>query len=236
MTGADATPDGAVSADSPVIDGAPAGIEASLLRAAIHELCTPLQYVGHSARFLRRVWPAMRALVEPLAGSPTPAPVRLGAMRTVGDLISFLDAEVPDALDRIDEGTEQLDGQLRSLTQLARQDSGEPSPHDPNQLVGIALAVARGELKYAATVELELGELPLVECHPGAVVRALTRALLAAARSISAARRAAPASPPPLRVTTYVDGDRVAVAMGAPDDPAPHLVHLPIARAPARFP
>jgi signal transduction histidine kinase len=232
MTAADGTPDGAGSSDAPVNDGSPARIDASLLRAAIHELCTPLQYVGHSARLLRRVWPAMRALVDPLAGSPTPAPVRLGAMRTVGDLIDFLDTEVPDALDRIDEGTEQLDGQLRSLTQLARQDSGEPSPHDPNQLVGVALAVARGELKYAATVELELGELPLVECHPGAVIRALTRALLAAARALPAA----PAGPPRLRVTTCVDGQRVAIAMGAPDAPPPQVVHLPIARDPSLSP
>jgi signal transduction histidine kinase len=241
MAATDTTPDGAApiaAAVSAMVapDGAPAGIEASLVRAAVHELCTPLQYVGHSSRFLRRVWPALRALLEPQAGSASPVPVRLAGMKTVGDLITFLDTEVPDALDRIDEGTAQLDGQLRSLTQLARQDTGAPTPHDPNQLVGVALAVAGGELKYAATVELELGELPLVECHPGAVIRELSRLLLLAARSLRAAHRNSPAGPALLRVTTRVDGHQVAIAMGAGDAQPPHVVHLPIARDPSLTP
>jgi signal transduction histidine kinase len=219
-------------------NGTDEGIEPSLVRAAIHELCTPLQYVEHSARFLRRVWPALRALLDAQAGSASPVPVRLAGLVTVGDLIAFLDAEVPDALDRVEEGVGQLEGHLRTLGQLARKDADPPALHDLNQLVGIALAAAHGELKYVATVELVLGDVPLVQCQPGSLIRRVTSALVATARSLHEGRPDRSRHPAPMRVVTHVDGDRVAITIGgAPEPgPAPRVVHIPINGASAPSP
>jgi len=71
------------------------------------------------------------------------------------------------ALEETLEGIERVSTIVRAMKDFSHPGGEDRSPADVNEAVLTTLAVARNEYKYIAEVELELGELPPVECWIG---------------------------------------------------------------------
>ncbi len=95
----------------------------------------------------------------------------------------------------------------RDLLDFCRDDERPALPVSVNAAVESALRMARAELRQHAHLTVELGDLPLVEAHPGRLVQVVLNLVLNAVRAIQEldqGRRA-------LTVRTQHHGDQIAI-------------------------
>ena len=100
-------------------------------------------------------------------------------------------------IDRIREDldhliTESLDGAGRvkkivtDLKSFARADgAGRQEPADLNQCIKDTINIVRNEIKYVATLRLDLGDIPLVRCNQQQISQVVMNLLVNAAQAIS---------------------------------------------------
>jgi len=138
-----------------------------------HEINTPIQYVGDNLRALadsfRHVWGLIeryRGLVERIrAGQATPQDAEeVRAAEQECDL-DYILADTPQAIQQSLEGLEQVASIVRAMRVFSHEDGGETSLMDLNRSLQSMLTVARNEYKHVADVDVDLGELPVVECY-----------------------------------------------------------------------
>jgi signal transduction histidine kinase len=175
-------------------------IAAGLVRGLAHELKTPLQFAADSIHFIERAW----AGLQPADGAEPATEARIALYRR----------EMPAAIDRVRDGVQRIAELVRTLSEIARSSSAEVALDDPNRVVRVALAAAHHDLKYLPTVELALGDVPMVPCRSGQLARELASELVRAAAAIGARGDA------PLRVASRVEGDEVVVDIAAGAAPA----------------
>lgn len=105
------------------------------------------------------------------------------------------------------EGVERVANIVRALLLFSRADHQEVfEDYDLNAGIRNTLTVARNELKYAAMVEEQLGELPHIEAVGGRVNQVLLNVLLNAAQAIRGKQSEAPGV---IRIRSWRDGDSV---------------------------
>ncbi len=95
----------------------------------------------------------------------------------------------------------------RDLLDFCRDDERPALPVSVNAAVESALRMARAELRQHTHLTVELGELPLVEAHPGRLVQVVLNLVLNAVRAIQELDRGRRA----LDVRTHRAGDQVAI-------------------------
>jgi two-component system, NtrC family, sensor kinase len=93
---------------------------------------------------------------------------------------------------------------------FAHPDDGEFSAADINRALSATLAVARNAIKYVADVQLDLGELPPVECRIGDLNQVFLNLLINAAHAI-ADRQGPDGSRGHIRLSTRLQGECVVV-------------------------
>jgi signal transduction histidine kinase len=96
-----------------------------------------------------------------------------------------LTAEIPRAIAQTLDGVTRVATIVRALKELAHPDQSEKVVVDLNRAVQNTVTVARNEVKDVADVELELGELPLIRCHPGSLNRVFLNLLVNAGHAIA---------------------------------------------------
>lgn len=82
------------------------------------------------------------------------------------------------------EGAERVRRIVLDLKDFARPDSEEMQDADLNQLIQSTINIVRNELKYVAQLDLKLGELPPVVCHPQQINQVISNLLVNAAHAI----------------------------------------------------
>ncbi len=133
-----------------------------------HEINTPVQYIGDSVRFARDTFDDLmtlnseyRAIAEAL---PEPLRERLAEIELDADL-QYITERAPAAFERALDGVERVSRIVRAVKDFAHPPTANKAPADLNAALASTLVVASNELKFAADVETEFGELPPVECH-----------------------------------------------------------------------
>lgn len=149
-----------------------------------HEINNPLSYVLHNVESLAvqvpRLWRALGLLASAL-GDERSAEV-------LGPLTSLLEvaarettlAQAEDALD----GIHRLRDTVRDLRTFARADDEQRLPVNVNDVLETVLGMARGELRYRATVVKDFGVLPAVWSNDGKLAHLFLHLLMHVARSI----------------------------------------------------
>ncbi len=184
-----------------------------------HEINTPIQYVGDSVHFLRgafedlaRLFAACRHAVSS-AAPLMPDRTVLDEIESIEEEIDFefLKTETPRAFERTVEGVDRVASVVRAMKEFAHPDTSERNPVDLNHAIQTTLEVARGEYKYIASVDVELGELPPVMCNASEINQAFLNLIINAAHAIDDAGR------DPLEghitVTTAVDGEYASITV-----------------------
>jgi len=83
------------------------------------------------------------------------------------------------------EGTDRVRDIVLNLKSFSRIDQSGEKPADINECIESTLKIVWNELKYKATVEKELGELPLTLCHAQQLNQVFMNLLVNAAQAIS---------------------------------------------------
>lgn len=184
-----------------------------------HEINTPIQYVGDSVHYLQSAFADQCSLLQSYRealGAAMGRPVREEEMAQLRELESaadfeFLRQEAPKSFTRAFEGVERVAGIVRAMKEFAYPHGEEHVPADLNHALATTLTVARSEYKYAAQVETQFGELPLVPCHLGELNQVFLNLLVNAAHAIQDSGQEAASGR--ITINTQVQGEMALVSI-----------------------
>lgn len=180
-----------------------------------HEINTPVQFVSDSLYFLEdtsaELCAALESLLEQARRHPQ-APLACELIAHAEQLdLGFLLEQTPSAFERIHDGLDRVTRLVAAMREFApREGAEDPLRADINRAIENTLEVARNEYKYVATVDLELGELPLVECHIHDINQVLLNLVVNAAHAIEE-RHHGREERGRIRIQTRRAGERVCV-------------------------
>jgi signal transduction histidine kinase len=200
-----------------------------LAAGVAHEINTPVQYVQDSVQFVREAIDDLFGVIErhravSVAAAAGEAARELAQQALAGDEqadLSYLLEHVPPALDRAIDGLGRVTTIVHSLKSFAHPDQHQRSVIDLNAAIQTTLEIARHEYKYVADVELDLLELPRVECYASEINQVLLNLIVNAAHAIEEAKHENARGV--IRVRTRHEHDHVEIAIGdtgcgIPDD------------------
>lgn len=169
-----------------------------LAAGVAHEINTPIQFVGDSARFLGDVFDDLIGLLACYGdlkaqaegadrGEASGLAEAVAAVEARIDEIDldFLVEEAPRAVARTLEGVSRIATIVKALKQFSHPGGEHMAPTDLNELIETTLVVARNEYKYVADVRTELATLPEVTCHRGDVASVLLNLVVNAAHALT---------------------------------------------------
>lgn len=159
-----------------------------------HEINTPIQFVSDNTRFLRDAFADLRPLHESharLLGAAEESDVisdeLVAQARSAIEQsdISYLEEEIPGALDQNLEGVERVATIVRAMKEFSHPGTGEKQPTDLNRALESTATVARNEWKYTADLQFELAEdLPPLPCFAGELNQVFLNLITNAAHAI----------------------------------------------------
>lgn len=132
-----------------------------------HEINTPSQFIRSSIDYLGEVFA--------IAGEALPAGTR---------------ADIASAIEDAASGVERITTIVRSVREYAHSGGQRHEPVDLNRQVRMAAELARSQYKHDAELELDLGELPLINGTADELGRAVLNLVVNAAQAIHARKDA----------------------------------------------
>ncbi len=166
-----------------------------LASGVAHEINTPIQFVGDNVAFLGDGVATLLGLVMRLHAfvergtEVTPSELAEVRAEFVAADLDFVLQELPRAIDGAREGIGRVSTLIKALKEFAHPDSVDRAPADLNRALERTITVSRNEWKYVADLETELGELPVVPCHIGALNQVFLNLICNAAHAIQERQR-----------------------------------------------
>lgn len=99
--------------------------------------------------------------------------------------LDFILEDIRDLLNESQDGTERVRKIVQDLKTFSRVDEADYKSVDLNECLESTLNIVWNELKYKATIEKDLGSLPLVPCYPQQINQVLLNLLVNASHSIA---------------------------------------------------
>jgi two-component system, NtrC family, sensor kinase len=183
----------------------------ALTSGVAHEINTSVQFLGDAVHFLRESFTDLLDLVAAYeaesAQLPPEALQRLEAARERAD-VDFVREQVAEAFDLTVEGTSRIEAIVHGLRAFGGSQTRRGLAN-LNDGLKSTLALARHRWKGVAELELDLGELPMLECHPGELNQVFLNLILNACEAM--------ASQPgrgTLTVRSVFEGGAVRISVG----------------------
>jgi two-component system NtrC family sensor kinase len=162
-----------------------------------HEINTPMQFVGDSLYYLREAFADLVRLIggfeETLlrleaAPSLDATQAILRQARETASLADLADMRtaVPAAIDRAAAGVERVTRIVMAVKELQGSGARAEVEADLNDCLRSALLLSFARYDGVADVDLELGVLPPVACHPGELTQVFLNLIVNAAQAVTA--------------------------------------------------
>ena len=163
-----------------------------LASGVAHEINTPIQFVTDSVQFLKDATKDLLAFVDKLRevqravlADESAVDAANQATEAENDLdLAYLVENIPGAFERSLDGLERVATIVKSMKEFAHPDAKQMTAVDLNRAIESTLTMSRNEYKYVADIDLEFGELPMVQCHAGEVNQVILNIVVNAAHAI----------------------------------------------------
>jgi signal transduction histidine kinase len=191
-----------------------------LAAGVAHEINTPVQFVSDSVHFVRTSMTDIAAVIlayrglqqaVQLAGDVSAAACLAAEAEKAVDL-DYIMENAPPAIDSAIEGLGRIATIVRSMKEFAHPDQAQKTSADLNQAIRSTLVIAHNEYKYFAELDVQLGDLPPVECHLGEINQVVLNLLVNASHAISDVVKET-GGLGKLTVQTRLDGNEVEISI-----------------------
>jgi signal transduction histidine kinase len=176
-----------------------------------HEINNPLNFISSNIPPLKRDLLELKEVLDAYRQASMDGS-DLGAVRALEERIGvdYTVKEVQEILRCIQEGTTRTSEIVRGLRTFSRLDEDDLKPADINEGMRSTVILLGQQLRDAVDVQMDLGELPPVECYPGKLNQVFMNLLNNAAHAVK--KRHAESSGQ-IRITTHLEGESVIISI-----------------------
>ncbi len=161
-----------------------------LIAGIVHEINTPIGSIFSNTEVLLRSLEMLRPLLED--GKPESLEKARRILATCQSLLT---------VDRI--ACERIRSIIRGLKSFSRVDTNDPRSVNLNQHLQDTVKLSQAEFRKRVTVELDLGDLPEIECYPQMLNQVFLNLLVNAGQAIEGEGR--------ITVRTRAEGETVHI-------------------------
>jgi len=167
-----------------------------------HEINTPIQFVGHSLRFVEAACADLLAVVDAFEAGDS---ARVRKELEVAD-VDYLRERLPAAVERAGAGVRRVAEIVQAMREFTQPHGG--GHVDVNRALANTLVVTRNSYVDVADVHADLGDVPVVQANGSELNQVFVSLIVNAAHAIEEHGERGTIS-----VTTRRDGDEVVVAI-----------------------
>jgi signal transduction histidine kinase len=145
-----------------------------------HEINNPVGYVSSNLTTLQKYL----TVYEEVLDAPQTGEATMAALKKKVNF-AFIRNDVRNLVNETQEGVERVKTIIKDLKDYARTNtSANYLPSDIHVGLKSTLNISNNQIKNRATIQLDLGNLPLVECAPSQINQVLLNLIVNAAQSI----------------------------------------------------
>ena len=178
-----------------------------------HEINNPINFITSNIQPLRRnIMEIVEVMQEYRALKPENAAEQLLTLKAREKKLGIAESieELDDIIGSISDGSNRTAEIVRGLRNFSRLDEDDLKESDINEGLSNTLTLLSPAYRDKVQIDLELGELPLVECYPGKVNQVLMNILT---NAIQATLARTDGLQPHVTITSSVVDDHVKISI-----------------------